>query len=185
MDTYELTLGPLHRQLPKIALNPELTIASFVLLGDTELTDYAADALAKKLADQPFDYLVTIESKGIPLAQALSSRLNQARFIVLRKSVKDYMVDPISVPVHAITTSADQRLVLDGTDAKLLANKRVALVDDVISTGGSLAAATQLLDQAHAQVVAQAAILAEGDAAKREDITFLAPLPLFSTTAAS
>lgn len=178
-DTYELRVGPLTRQLPKIALSPDLTIASFVLLGDTELTDYAADALAKRLADTPFDYLVTIESKGIPLAQALSSRLHQSRFIVLRKSVKDYMVKPLSIPVHAITTSADQQLVLDGTDAKLLANKRVVIVDDVISTGGSLHAAGALLHQAQAQVVAQAAILAEGDAAKRQDITFLASLPLF------
>lgn len=178
-DYYELTLGPIQRRLPKIALGPELTIASFVLLGDAELTEYAANSLAQKLAQIPFDYIVTIESKGIPLAQALSEKLKQPRFIVLRKSVKDYMVSPVSVPVHAITTSADQQLVLDGTDAKLLAHRRVAIIDDVISTGGSLKGATDLLAKVDAKVVAQAAILAEGDAAKRDDITYLAPLPLF------
>ncbi len=179
-ETYQLKIGPLERQLPLIRINPTTTIASFVLLGDAELTAYAADQLAQKLASVPFDYLVTMESKGIPLAQVLSDQTQHPHFIVLRKSVKDYMHAPLSEPVHAITTSADQELVLDGADAALLNGKRVVIVDDVISSGGSLNTARALLAQAGAIVVKQLAILAEGDAAKRTDIDFLAPLPLFN-----
>ncbi|CAJ1227162.1 phosphoribosyltransferase family protein [Lactiplantibacillus xiangfangensis] len=177
--TYELTLGPLKRNLPLVRINPTTTIASFVLLGDAELTEYAADQLSQKLAGTPFDYLVTMESKGIPLAQVLSDKTHHPHFIVLRKSVKDYMHAPVSEPVHAITTSSDQKLVLDGADAALIKGKRVIIVDDVISSGGSLNTARALLNQAGATIVKQLAILAEGDAADRDDIDFLAPLPLF------
>jgi len=179
--TYTLTLGPLTRQLPLIKLNDTTTIASFVLLGDAELTTYAAEQLNQRLADVDFDYLVTMESKGIPLAQALSQLTNHPRFIVLRKSIKDYMRTPLTTPVQSITTSADQELVLDGTDAALIQGKRVVIVDDVISSGGSLATAQTLLAKAGATVVRKVAILAEGPAAKRSDIDFLAPLPLFTT----
>ena len=177
-STYTLTLGPLTRQLPIIPISANLAIASFVLLGDAELTDYAASALAHKMPAH-FDYLITMESKGIPLAQELSRLTNRAQFVVLRKSQKDYMRDPLSVPVNAITTSAPQHLFLDGLDAQSIAHKRVVIVDDVISSGGSLRAANELVQQAGATVVGQVAILAEGDAAKRTDIEFLAELPLF------
>ncbi|RRK09784.1 adenine phosphoribosyltransferase [Lactiplantibacillus garii] len=178
-NTYELTLGPLKRELPLVKISPTTTIASFVLLGDAELTEYAAQQLSKKLNGTDFDYLVTMESKGIPLAQVLSDTTHHPHFIVLRKSVKDYMHAPLTAAVHAITTSSDQQLVLDGADAALLKGKRVVIVDDVISSGGSLNTARALLDQAGAIVVKQLAILAEGNAASRSDIDFLAPLPLF------
>ncbi|QMU07656.1 phosphoribosyltransferase family protein [Levilactobacillus suantsaii] len=177
-QTYALTVGKLTRQLPIIPISDELAIASFVLLGDAELTDYAAQALATKLPAD-FDYLVTMESKGIPLAQELSRVTNHSQFVVLRKSQKDYMRSPLSVPVSAITTSAPQRLVLDGDDAQRLAGHRVVIVDDVISSGGSLEAAQALMAKVNAQVVGQVAVLAEGAAAFRTDIQFLAPLPLF------
>ncbi|WP_125770268.1 phosphoribosyltransferase family protein [Companilactobacillus furfuricola] len=177
--TYELTIGPLKRELPLIKINPTTTIASFVLLGDAELTCYAAKQLGQKLANVDFDYLVTMESKGIPLAQELSDQTNHPHFIVLRKSVKDYMNDPLTESVHAITTSANQKLVLDRSDAALIRNKRVVIVDDVISSGGSLNTAKLLLKKAGATVVKQMSILAEGEAANRTDIDYLAPLPLF------
>lgn len=160
-------------------INATTAIASFVLLGDAELTDYAAQALAQRIPAE-FDYFVTLESKGIPLAQELSRVTDHPQFVVLRKTVKDYMVAPLTVPVTAITTSAPQRLVLDGTDADRLVAKRVVIVDDVISSGGSLASAKALLERAGATVVGQMAILAEGEAASRDDIEFLAELPLFS-----
>ncbi|KRL98874.1 phosphoribosyl transferase domain protein [Liquorilactobacillus satsumensis DSM 16230 = JCM 12392] len=159
-------------------LNEELAIASFVLLGDAELTHYAAEKLAAKI-DFDFDYLVTMESKGIPLAQEVCHFLKKPRYVVLRKSIKDYMKVPISVPVNAITTSAQQQLVIDGNDAALLKGKKVVIIDDVISSGGSIAAAEKLLHKIEANVVARVAILAEGDAAKRSDIQFLQKLPLF------
>ncbi|WP_341779217.1 phosphoribosyltransferase family protein [Levilactobacillus sp. HBUAS70063] len=179
MKTFELRIGPLTRRLPIMPINATTAIASFVLLGDAELTDYAAQALAQRVPAE-FDYFVTLESKGILLAQELSRVTDHPQFVVLRKTVKDYMVAPLTVPVTAITTSAPQRLVLDGTDADRLVAKRVVIVDDVISSGGSLASAKALLERAGATVVSQMAILAEGEAASRDDIEFLAELPLFS-----
>ncbi|KRL93755.1 phosphoribosyltransferase family protein [Levilactobacillus hammesii] len=178
MKTYELKVGPLTRHLPILPISEDLAIASFVLLGDAELTDYAAQALAKRLPAE-FDYFVTLESKGIPLAQELSRVTNHPQFVVLRKSMKDYMMAPLTIPVKAITTSAPQQLVLDGADADRLVAKKVVIVDDVISSGGSLRAAKALIEKAGATVVGQMAILAEGDAVDRPDIAFLAELPLF------
>lgn len=166
------------RHLPILPISEDLAIASFVLLGDAELTDYAAQALAKRVPAE-FDYFVTLESKGIPLAQELSRVTNHPQFVVLRKSMKDYMMAPLTIPVKAITTNAPQQLVLDGADADRLVAKKVVIVDDVISSGGSLRAAKALIEKAGATVVGQMAILAEGDAVDRPDIAFLAELPLF------
>lgn len=176
--TYELTVGKLKRTLPIIPVNQTTAIASFVLLGDSELAHYAAGKLAARIL-KPFDCIVTLESKGIPLAEELSRITRHPKFIVLRKSAKAYMKDPIKVAVKSITTTTQQKLVLDGYDADYLRGKRVILVDDVISTGGSLEAAEQLLKKAGAEVLVKCAILAEGDAAKRNDILFLEQLPLF------
>lgn len=177
--TYRLQLGSLVRHLPIMTLPNGVTIASFVLLGDAELTQWAAEQLLKKLNHLDFDYFVTIESKGIPLAQEITWLSGRKRYFVLRKGVKDYMVSPLAVPVTAITTSADQQVVLDGTDAAKLKGKRVVIVDDVISSGGSLQAAEKLLRQTDVQVVGRLAVLAEGAAQNRQDIQTLGTLPLF------
>jgi len=178
LKTYELKVGPITRQLPVVPISQDLAIASFVLLGDAELTDYAAEQLAQ-LVPKKFDYFVTLESKGIPLAQELSRLTDHPQFVVLRKATKDYMRAPLKVPVTAITTSAPQELVLDGTDADRLVAKKVVIVDDVISSGGSLNAAQELLKRAGATIVGQMAILAEGAAADRPDIQYVAKRPLF------
>ncbi|MDN2453682.1 phosphoribosyltransferase family protein [Lactobacillus sp. UCMA15818] len=175
---YELELGKLTRKLPLIRLNPTLTIASFVLLGDAELTHYAAQELSKRI-NEPFDYVVTMESKGVPLAQELSQCMGKKRYIVLRKKVKDYMKNPRVLAVNAITSSQEQVLVLDGTDAQIIAGKRILLLDDVISSGGSMITAKKLVENAGGQVILQAAILAEGKASERKDILYLEELPLF------
>ena len=177
-QTYELTIGKLKRTLPIIPINETTAIASFVLLGDSELAHYAAAKLADKISE-PFDCIVTLESKGIPLAEELSRVSDHPKFIVLRKSVKAYMASPLEVSVDSITTASQQNLVLDGHDADYLRGKRVVLVDDVISTGGSLEAAEKLLKKAGASILVKCAILAEGDAAKRDDILYLEKLPLF------
>ena len=178
-ETYRLQLGPLVRRLPIMKLPNDVTIASFVLLGDAELTHYAAERLIERVKNVTFDYFVTVESKGIPLAQEMTWLSGRKQYFVLRKAVKDYMVSPLSVPVEAITTSADQQLVLDGTDAVRLKGKRVIIVDDVISSGGSLKAAERLLQNAGATVVHRLAVLAEGSAKNRQDIGYLGTLPLF------
>lgn len=174
--TYKLSICGLERTLPIIEVTPELSIASFVILGDTELVCRTAPELVKKLP--PVDVLITAEAKGIPLVFEVS-RLLGMNYIIARKSVKPYMQSPLTIVVNSITTQKQQTLCLDGKDAAAIRGKRVAIIDDVISTGESVAAVEQLVNQAGGEVVARAAILAEGDAANRDDIMFLAPLPLF------
>lgn len=176
--TYELTVGKLKRTLPIIPISETTAIASFVLLGDAELATYAAKKLIAKITT-PFDCIITLESKGIPLAQELSRESNHPKFVVLRKSIKAYMSHPLEVKVQSITTTSEQKLVLNGDDAAFLQGKKVVLADDVISTGGSIQAAEQLLNKAGAKVVAKCAILAESSASQRDDILYLEKLPLF------
>lgn len=175
--TYELTVAGITRQLPIIKIAPDLAIASFVILGDCELVTTAAPLLAEKLPK--IDYIVTAEAKGIPLANEVSRLLGLPYYIVARKSIKPYMRTPLTDEVNSITTQKTQSLCLDGKDAMAIRGRRVAVLDDVISTGASLEAVERLVEKAGAEVVARAAILAEGDAAKREDIIYLEELPLF------
>lgn len=177
MKSYTLNVAGLTRELPIIKLSDELSIASFVILGDTELVEKTAKLLAEKLPE--VDVLVTAEAKGIPLTYEISKLLNLKSYIVARKSIKAYMNSPIEVSVNSITTTNIQKLFLNNVDADFIKGKKVALIDDVISTGQSLKALEELVKKAGANIVAKAAILAEGDAKNREDIIFLEELPLF------
>ena len=177
MKTYTLHVAGLTRELPIIKLSYDLSIASFVILGDTEIVRKTAPIIAKKLPE--VDFVVTAEAKGIPLAYEISKILNLDEYIVARKSVKAYMEEPIEVEVNSITTTNSQKLYLNNQDANKIKGKRVALIDDVISTGQSLKALERLVEKAGANVVAKAAILAEGDAKDRKDIIFLEALPTF------
>ena len=177
MKTYTLHVAGLTRELPIIKLSYDLSIASFVILGDTEIVRKTAPIIAKKLPE--VDFIVTAEAKGIPLAYEISRILNLNEYVVARKSIKAYMEEPIEVEINSITTTNSQKLYLNNQDAKKIKGKRVALVDDVISTGQSLKALERLVEKAGANVVAKAAILAEGDAKDRKDIIFLEALPTF------
>ena len=177
MKTYTLHVAGLTRELPIIKLSYDLSIASFVILGDTEIVRKTAPIIAKKLPE--VDLIVTAEAKGIPLAYEISKVLNLNEYVVARKSVKAYMEEPIEVEVNSITTTNSQKLYLNNRDAKKIKGKRIALVDDVISTGQSLKALERLVEKAGGKVLAKAAILAEGDAKDRKDIIFLEALPLF------
>lgn len=95
------------------------------------------------------------------------------------KGAKLYMKNPVSVHVRSITTDSMQTLFLDEAEGERMRGKRVLILDDVISTGESLSAVEALLTKFDAQIVGKAAVLAEGDAAKRKDIIFLEELPLF------
>ena len=176
-DFYEMNLCGVTRRLPFVPISDELAFASFVILGDTELIAKCGPVLAEKIG--PVDALVTAEAKGIALSYELSRCLGLDEFIVARKSVKSYMKDTVSVSVNSITTQGEQHLYLDGLDAAKIRGKNVLVIDDVISTGESLHALEALCNIAGAHVVKKAAILAEGDAANREDIIFLQKLPLF------
>ena len=177
MKTYTLHIAGLTRELPIIKLSYDLSIASFVILGDTEIVRKTAPIIAKKLPE--VDLIVTAEAKGIPLAYEISKVLNLNEYVVARKSVKAYMEESIEVEVNSITTTNSQKLYLNNRDAKKIKGKRIALVDDVISTGQSLKALERLVEKAGGKVLAKAAILAEGDAKDRKDIIFLEALPTF------
>ena len=177
MKTYTLHVAGLTRELPIIKLSYDLSIASFVILGDTEIVRKTAPIIAKKLPE--VDLIVTAEAKGIPLAYEISKVLNLNEYVVARKSVKAYMEESIEVEVNSITTTNSQKLYLNNRDAKKIKGKRIALVDDVISTGQSLKALERLVEKAGGKVLAKAAILAEGDAKDRKNIIFLEALPTF------
>ena len=177
MKTYTLHVAGLTRELHIIKLSYDLSIASFVILGDTEIVRKTAPIIAKKLPE--VDFIVTAEAKGIPLAYEISRILNLNEYVVARKSIKAYMEEPIEVEINSITTTNSQKLYLNNQDAKKIKGKRIALVDDVISTGQSLKALERLVEKAGGKVLAKAAILAEGDAKDRKDIVFLEALPTF------
>ena len=178
-EYYTVTVASVTRHLPLFEVAPGLKIAIFNMLGDTEVVEAAADALAPKLPEA--DALVTPEVKAIPLAHALSVRMG-IPYVVVRKIVKPYMVGAISTEVISITTGKPQTLYLDGKDIHLLRGKRVILVDDVVSTGSTLKGLCQLMAQAGATVVAEAAVFTEGDKEQWNHIIALGHLPLFKET---
>lgn len=176
---YRLKVAGLERDLELFPVSKDLSIAAFITLGDAELTVACArELLAKAPA---FDYMLTAEAKSIPLIHEMARQCGARQYFVARKKVKVYMGKPLEVEVRSITTAGVQKLYLAEGDAKLLKGKRVLIVDDVISTGSSLKALEDLAAAAGAEVCGKMAVLAEGDAAKRDDILFLEPLPLFST----
>ena len=176
---YRLSVAGCVRDLAVCPLNDNLSIASFVILGDVELTVNCAAELLKRVP--PHDIMITAESKGIPLLHEMARQSGADKYLIARKSPKLYMSSYFSVEVKSITTEKEQRLFLDGADAKTMEGLRVLLVDDVISTGESLNAVEALIEKAGGIIVGKAAILAEGDAADRDDIIYLEVLPLILT----
>ena len=173
---HEMTIAGLSRELPICTVDNTIDIAAFIIFGDVELTVAASAELLKKTPE--FDIIVTPEAKSIPLAYEMARQSGKG-YIVARKSTKLYMKDPLKIEVRSITTDRIQTLYMGSDDSEMLAGKRVLVVDDVISTGESLLAVRSLVEKAGGEIVGCCAILAEGDAAKRDDIIFLEPLPLF------
>ena len=174
---YTMNVAGLQRQLPICPVNDTLSIAGFVIFGDQELTVACARELLKKAPE--YDYIITAEAKGIPLAHEMARQHGDAKYILARKGPKLYMRDIFSVSVQSITTAKEQKLYLDGADAALMKGKRILVVDDVISTGESLKALEALVEKAGGQICGRMAILAEGDAQERPDLIYLEKLPLF------
>ncbi len=175
-ETYTLHVAGLSRELTICKVNDHLDIAAFIMFGDVELTVACAAELLKKVPD--FDVILTAEAKGIPLAYEMA-RQSGKPWITARKGPKLYMKEPVVVEDESITTAGKQTLVIDKKDIDFMDGKRILIVDDVISTGGSLHALRALAARSTGTVAAMAAVLAEGDAAERKDIVFLEPLPLF------
>ncbi|WP_322506534.1 phosphoribosyltransferase family protein [Anaerolinea sp.] len=178
-ETYPIDIAGVHRELPLFEIKPGLRIAILNILGDTELVTACARALAEKLSTVDYDVLVTAEAKSIPLAHALSVETGKP-YVILRKSYKPYMGDALRAETLSITTGQPQTLYLDEKDREMMKGKKVIIVDDVISTGSTLQGMRMLLQKAGAEVVAEAAILTEGERAKWSQIIALGHLPVFT-----
>lgn len=174
---YRMKVAGVERDLKLCPIGENLNIGAFILFGDVELTERCAEELYKKAPEH--DVMLTAESKGIPLIHAMCRLSGKNRYVLARKSVKLYMSDVLVCETKSITTGHVQTLYIDGADAEYMKGKRVLIVDDVISTGGSLKSLENLVAQAGGEVVGKMTILAEGDAIGRDDIVYLEKLPLF------
>ena len=174
---YKMTIAGLERHLPLCKVTDDLYIAGFIMFNDVEITRAAASDLLAKAPE--FDVLITAESKGIPLCYEMA-RQSGKPYIVARKGAKLYMQDVVKVQVNSITTKGEQILCLGRDEREVLQGKRVLLADDVISTGESIAALESLVEAVGGVIVGKFAVLAEGEAADRDDISYLEYLPLFN-----
>ncbi len=174
---YKMNIAGCERALPLCPLNDELYIGAFVIFGDPELTTACAKELLSKAPE--YDYMITAESKGIPLVHEMARLAGNQKYFLARKKSKFYMQGVFEVDVRSITTEGVQKLYLDGADAELMKGKKILIVDDVISTGESLNALEKLVEAAGGIISGKMAILAEGEAADRGDIAYIERLPLF------
>lgn len=177
MLTYNIDIAGMKRDLPVCPLNENLSIGAFVIFGDVEITIHAATELLKRMPE--VDYLIAPEAKALPLIYEMS-RQSGIPYYIARKKAKAYMSGVLQVDVQSITTEGKQTLILDTAEAEVMKGKRIAIVDDVISTGESLRAMEALVNEFGGIISARMAVLAEGDAINRDDIIVLAPLPLFN-----
>lgn len=178
LETYPVEIAGVQRELRLFRVAPTLRIAILNILGDTELVQASAKALAKKLETIDYDFLITAEAKSIPLAYALSVETKKP-YVVLRKSYKSYMGEALQAETLSITTGKLQTLILDEKDRALVAGKKAVVVDDVISTGSTLQGIRMILEKAGSTVAVEAAIMTEGDEAQWADVIALGHLPLF------
>lgn len=177
--TYRVEVAGVSRDLSLFEVAPGVRIAILNILGDTELVQAASQHLSDRLTQYTPDLLVTAEAKSIPLAYQLSLHM-KLPYIVLRKSYKPYMGSVLETETLSITTGKVQKLYMDEKDISLVNQRRVALIDDVISTGSTIEAMRRLISLAKGQVVAEAAIFTEGDANKTNTIIALGHLPVFT-----
>ena len=177
--TYEMKIAGLTRHLPLCRITDDLYIGAFVMLGDQEICVAGAAELLKRVPGE-YDYLLTAETKGIPLVHEMARQTGAKTYFIARKEVKTYMPDAVGVEVNSITTQHRQQLFLSGEDAAMIRGKRILLVDDVISTGESMRALETLVTKVGGIVAGRMAILAEGDAQDRSDIVYLEKLPVFN-----
>lgn len=180
MSTYSMTVAGLQRELPICKVTDDLYIGAFICFGDAELTEACGRELLKLLEPGSYDYLFTAEAKSIPLIHEMARQSGAKKYFIARKGPKVYMPDPLHVEDQSITTAGVQKLYLGRDDADLIRGKRILLMDDVISTGGSIHAMEALVNMAGGTVVGRIAVLAEGAAADRTDIKYLERLPVFN-----
>ena len=175
---YEVDIAGMKRKLKLFPVADDVQIAAFILYGDVEITEHAARELLAKAPE--YDIMLTSASKSIPLIYEMARQAGVNEYIVALKSQKVYMGEPLSADLKSITTFQRQHLFIGEDDVAKIKGKRVLIIDDVISTGQSLRAMESLVEKAGGIIVAKLAVLAEGDAYDREDITVLGKLPLFN-----
>jgi adenine phosphoribosyltransferase len=172
-----MEMGGLKRDLPLFEVAPNVKIAIFNMLGDTEIVERAADLLAVQMPANA-EVIVTPEVKAVPLAHAVSVRTN-VPYVVARKVRKPYMVNCLEAEVVSITTGKPQTLYLDGKDRHLVEGKNAILLDDVISTGSTLRGLRLLMQLANAPIVGEMAVFTEGDDGDWSQVIALGHLPVF------
>ena len=176
-EYYELKVAELNDQLKKCAAADMLDIASSILYGEVEIIVESAKRLLEKLPE--FDIIFSAETKGTPLAYELSRQSGRS-CIVAHKSVKMYMNDTIDVAVKTLHTEKKKKFYLAAEDAAVMKGKRVLVVDNVISTAESLRDLEAIVEMVGGEPVANAAVFAEEDNAKNENIIFLETLPMLA-----
>lgn len=175
-DVHEITIGSVKRSLPIREVAPGIRVALFSVLGDWELTEAAGIELAR-LIPAGTDFLLMPDGKAQALLHVVG-RESKLPTLVARKERKPYLAAPVTeVAVKSITTNKEQRLVLGHDDALRLRGRRVVMVDDVVSTGGTLEAVSKLLAAVGGELHGVLAIFTEGDL--RPGVTTLGHLPLF------
>lgn len=175
---HTLKVAGLERNLPLCRVTDDLYIGAFVVFGDPELTTACAKAMLEKAPE--YDYIITAEAKGIPLAHEMARLQGNQKYFVARKKPKLYMTGVFETTVHSITTEGAQKLYLDTADAKLMDGKKILIVDDVVTTGESIGAVEKLVEEAGGKVCGKLCVLAEGSAADRDDLIYLEKLPVFN-----
>lgn len=175
---YAMNIAGIAHDLPLCRVTDDLYIGAFVMFGRAKLTVACARELLR--IAPAYDYLITAEAKGIPLAHEMARQNDDEMYFIARKYPKLYMTGVFEVSVRSISTDKEQKLYLDTAEAEQMRGKRILIVDDVISTGESIAALETLVQRAGGIVAGKMAVLAEGDAQTREDILYLEKLPLFN-----
>lgn len=175
---YEMNIAGINHKLPLCRINDDLYIGAFVLFGNAPLTVACARELLKKAPE--YDYVITAEAKGIPLAHEMARQNGDETYFIARKYPKLYMTGVFEADVRSISTDKEQKLYLDTAEAEMINGKRILIVDDVISTGESLNALEKLISLAGGIIAGKMTVLAEGDAQERDDIIYLGKLPLFN-----
>ncbi len=179
MQTYEMDIAGLKREIPICRVSDDVYIGAFIIFGDVELTVHCAAEMLKIAPD--YDYIIAPEAKSIPLLYEMTRQSGDNKYFLARKSPKLYMTEVFKAEVQSISTEGVQTLYLDILDAEQIRGKRMLIIDDVISTGQSLRAVEQLVEKAGGIVAGRMFVLAEGSAADRDDVLYLAKLPLFNS----
>ncbi|MEM7338870.1 MAG: phosphoribosyltransferase family protein [Actinomycetota bacterium] len=161
---YPVAVGSQSAELPIVAMSESLAIALLISVDfPLSFIETAGLELADKVRSHQPEVVVTAATMGIPIAWATARALGHDSIVVLHKTPKNHLADALVEPLSSITTTGEQMLRLDRKRAPLLAGRRVAFVDDVVSTGGSAAAGMRLIDAAGGSVCTGAALLVEGD----------------------